>query len=123
MEAAISIARACRIMDIQQYFFYYQSTKDDSEVESAIRLYARDGEGFDKMLQRMNRMNIHGVAIMCARVYLNLHFNIRVRLKRRIPTRVKTPLEPTDGPNLMWSMDFVSDVCVQPQVQCAEHNR
>lgn len=98
-------------MDIHRSFFYYQSRMDDSEVEDAIRSYIRDGEGFDKMLQRMQRDGLTWSRSKVRRVYLKIHFNKRVRLKRRIPSRVKTPLEQTEGPNLMWSMDFVSDVC------------
>ena len=33
----ISITRACRLMGIHKSYFYYESTKDDSEVEAAIR--------------------------------------------------------------------------------------
>jgi hypothetical protein len=29
--------QACRIMDIHRSFFYYESKKDDAEVEEAIR--------------------------------------------------------------------------------------
>ena len=36
-EHDISITRACRLMGIHKSFFYYESTKDDSEVEAAIR--------------------------------------------------------------------------------------
>ena len=111
MEEDISIARACKIMDIHRSFYYYQSRKDDSEVEDVIRAYARDGEGFDKLLQRMQKDGYEWSRNKVRRVYLKLHFNKRVRLKKRVPSREKHPLVQTDGPNLMWSMDFVSDVC------------
>lgn len=98
-------------MDIHRSFYYYQSRKDDSEVEDVIRAYARDGEGFDKLLQRMQKDGYEWSRNKVRRVYLKLHFNKRVRLKKRVPSREKHPLVQTDGPNLMWSMDFVSDVC------------
>lgn len=111
MEENISIARACKIMDIYRSFFYYQSRKDDSEVEHAIRTYARDGEGFDKLLQRLQKDGYEWSRNKVRRVYMKLHFNKRVRLKKRVPAREKRPLVQTEGPNQMWSMDFVSDVC------------
>ena len=111
MEEDISIARACKIMDIHRSFYYYQSRKDDSDVEDAIRKYARDGEGFDKMLQRMQKDGCEWSRNKVRRVYLKLHFNKRVRLKKRVPAREKHPLRQSEGPNLMWSMDFLSDAC------------
>lgn len=38
-----------------------------------------------------------------------MHFNKRCRLKKRLPQRVKIPLEVPKTPNVTWSMDFVSD--------------
>ena len=38
-----------------------------------------------------------------------MHYNKRVRLKKRIPARVKNPLEEPQMPNTTWSLGFVSD--------------
>lgn len=43
------------------------------------------------------------------RVYKLLKMNIIKRKKRRLPTRVKTPLTQPSAPNGIWSMDFMSD--------------
>ena len=39
-----------------------------------------------------------------------MHFEKRVTLKKRLPARVKNPLEQPTEFNVTWSMDFVSDV-------------
>ncbi len=36
-EYGLSIARACKLMEILRSYFYYQKKRDDSEVEEAIR--------------------------------------------------------------------------------------
>jgi putative transposase len=43
------------------------------------------------------------------RVYKALGLNIQRRSKKRIPERVKEPLQDIDKPDEQWSMDFMSD--------------
>ena len=35
-EYEVSITRACRLMDIHRSYYYYESNRDDSEVETAV---------------------------------------------------------------------------------------
>ena len=91
--------------------WYYESTKDDSEVEAAIRQKAEiTNEGFWKIFRLIrkdghpwNHKKVH-------RVYEAIHFNKRKPLRKRLPARVKNPLETPDQENVTWSMDFVTDV-------------
>jgi putative transposase len=46
------------------------------------------------------------------RVYRSLKMNKRRRGKRRLPQRVKQPLEQQGRINQSWSMDFISDTLV-----------
>ncbi|MHC1689236.1 MAG: hypothetical protein AB9833_00175 [Bacteroidales bacterium] len=39
-----------------------------------------------------------------------MHYDKRVRLKKRLPAREKIPLEQPLEPNMTWSIYFVSDV-------------
>ena len=38
-------------MDIHRSYYYYESVKNDSEVEAAIREAAKYGEGCDKVIE------------------------------------------------------------------------
>lgn len=45
-EYELSIARACKLMEIHRSYYYYQEKRDDTEVEEAIRTAAQYGDGF-----------------------------------------------------------------------------
>lgn len=97
------------MMDIHRSYFYYISKKDDSEVEEAIREAAKYGEGFWKIFEIVRRAHNWNHKKVY-RVYKSMHYQKRVKLKKRLPTRVKNPLVQPKEPNTTWSIDFVSDV-------------
>lgn len=39
-------------------------------------------------------------------MYTNMHYEKRVRSKKRLPARVKIPLEQPSDPHTTWSLDF-----------------
>ena len=45
-EHNVSISRACKLMVIHRSYYYYIESKDDTEVEQAIRSAGQFGEGF-----------------------------------------------------------------------------
>lgn len=97
-------------MEIHRSYYYYESTKDDSEVEEAIRKASEHGDGFWKIFKLLRREGYEWNHKKVYRVYKNMHFDKRKRLKRRLPARVKNPLEQPSEPFITWSIDFVSDV-------------
>lgn len=108
-EYEVSITRACSLMDIHRSYFYYESRKDDSEVEAAIRAAAEFEDGFWKIYYRLRNQGYAWNHKKVYRVYKAIHFEKRSKLKKRLPARVKNPLTQPESPNTTWSMDFVSD--------------
>ena len=109
-EYDVSIARACKMMDIHRSYFYYKEKRDDTEVEEAIRSAAQYGDGFWKIFKLLRRNGKPWNHKKVYRVYKNIHYEKRVRLKKRLPAREKKPLEQPLEPFTTWSLDFVSDV-------------
>lgn len=109
-EYEVSIARACRMMEIHRSYFYYREKRDDTEVEEAIRAAAEHGDGFWKIFERLRRDGKPWNHKKVYRVYKSMHYEMRSRLKKRLPARVKNPLEQPLEPNITWSIDFVSDM-------------
>ena len=96
-------------MDIHRSYFYYTEKKDDSEVEQAIREAAEFGDGFWKIFQRLRRDGKPWNHKKVYRVYKQMHYEKRSKLKKMLPARVKSPLVIPSEPNTTWPIDFVSD--------------
>ena len=99
------------MMRLPKSQYYYHSKKDDKEVISALRQLAEQHPtyGFRKLFAYIRRAGHLWNHKKVYRVYRLLKLNKKRKGKRRLPTRVKEPLQQQTDINQSWSMDFMSD--------------
>jgi putative transposase len=91
--------------------YYYESVKDDIEVEEKLREYAEKlpSRGFPEYYKRIRREGLIWNHKRVRRIYKKLGMVRRRKMKRRIPNPEKTSLLQPIRPNLTWSLDFMED--------------
>lgn len=107
----VSITRACRVVELPKSMYYYQKIKDDSLVIEKLNMLAepKPREGQDKYYLRIRQEGLKWNYKRVRRVYLQLGMNHRRRTKKRIPARIKQPLNQPLQCNEIWSTDFMHD--------------
>ena len=102
------------MMRLPKSQYYYQSKKDDKEVIAALQQLAEQhpSYGFRKLFAYIRRSGNSWNHKRVYRVYRLLKLNKKRKGKRRLPTRVKQPLQQQHAINQSWSMDFMSDSLV-----------
>lgn len=108
------IGRACRVLGISRNSLRYVSVKNDSVLITRLNKLAEEYpvEGFWKCYHRIrnageivNHKRLH-------RVYKSLGLPLRRKCKKRLPERVKEPLEVPPSFTHTWSIDFMSDALI-----------
>jgi putative transposase len=91
--------------------YYYDSVKDDSEVEAKLKWYAENlpTRGFPEYFKRIRKEGLVWNRKRVKRVYKKLGMSRRKKIKRRIPNPEKRALLQPIRANLTWSMDFMHD--------------
>lgn len=111
-EHHLSKRRACRLYSISSGCYRYESRvkPDDQIVDVLTRLAeSRPRWGFGLMFDWL-RLHGHGWNHKRVyRVYKELELNLRIKPKRRFPSRNPLPLDDAQQPNDCWSLDFMSD--------------
>jgi len=110
----VSIALACRTFQISESCYRYERKLSDENAEIAdwlvglttthrtwgfglCFLYLRNVKGFAWNHKRARR------------IYRVLELNLRIKPKKQLIREKPAPLAVPDGPNLTWSMEFMSD--------------
>jgi len=92
-------------------YYYNRVDKSDQEVIDVLQKLAEDHPryGFRKMYYTLRYQGYGWNHKKVRRVYCALGLNIKRKAKRRLPSRVKEPLEVPQSANEVWSIDFMSD--------------
>ncbi len=107
--------RACKLLNLSASVHHYvPKPKNDAEViEHMMRVVDRNPTwGFDLTYDRMVEEGTTAKHKRVRRLYREAKLHLRRRTKRRVPERVKDPIVLPIGPNITWSMDFMSDALV-----------
>lgn len=96
---------------MQRSVWYYQSQKDDREIIEKLQQYAQryPTRSFDEYYGMIRNEVLIWNRKRVLRIYRSLKLSLRRKRKRRVPARVKQPLQQQQQPNKCYSMDFMSD--------------
>lgn len=114
-EEQLSIRKACKIVSIPRSTYEYKARpKDDAPLQEALTLLTDKHVdiGFWQSYHRLRNKGFAWNHKKVYRVYTDMKLNIRRRAKRRLPSRIKEALLLPEGPNEVWSIDFMSDALV-----------
>lgn len=107
----LSIQQACLLVHLARSMYYYRSVdRSDHELITVLEQLALDHPryGFRKMFFTLRNQGHKWNHKKVYRVYCLLGLNLKRKAKRRLPTRIKEPLEVPDAPHQVWSIDFMS---------------
>mgnify|MGYP001550001716 CR=1 FL=1 len=107
--------RACKLLRLSASVYRYEAKpKDDAQVIAQMMTVVEKNPkwGFRLVFDRMRNQGCTANHKRVHRLYKEAHLHLRRRTKRRIPERVKDPIVLPIGPNITWSMDFMSDALV-----------
>jgi putative transposase len=98
-------------MNISRSVYRYRRMQaDDGEIAKQLRQLAerKPRWGFGKMFQRLRNQGYRWNHKRVRRVYRQQQLNLRVKPKKRLPSRQPTPLAQPESTNESWSVDFMS---------------
>ena len=111
-EYGMSIRQACSTVQISRNTFYYEAKPNDDEtIVTVLNKFAQlhPTYGFWKMFAIMRSKGAVWNHKKVYRVYTAINLNIRRKMKRRLPDRIKQPLGVPIAQNKVWSLDFMTD--------------
>jgi putative transposase len=108
----VSQTRACGLIAMSRSSYNYQSRRqDDSALRTFIREKAQERKrwGYRRLqvlLQRDGHRDNHK---RIYRIYKEEGLQVRKRKRKRARTQRSFELQPSEGPNQRWSLDFMHD--------------
>lgn len=111
-EYGISAWNACRLFIINSLVFYYKNkNNEDDKIRKEQVLLADQHQtwGFWTIYHRFRNLGFGWNYKRIYRIYKSMKLNMRNKLKKRLPSRVKEPLLRPIYPNVKWSMDFMHE--------------
>jgi putative transposase len=112
MEKHLPIRQACYLASVPRSNYSYQPRADKNrEVRDELRILIEKHPaiGFWQSYYRLRRMNYPWNHKRVYHVYTEMGLNIRRRMRKRLPARVKHTLFNPQMINQTWSIDFMSD--------------
>ena len=110
----LSVVRACHIVRFSRAAYYRlprAAVEKDAEViavlNAVVERYPRNG--FWKCYRRIRRQGHRWNHKRMHRIYCALGLNLARRTKRRVPQRIRQPLEAPAVLNQVWAVDFMAD--------------
>jgi len=111
-EYGLSRRRAAYCCSISSGCYRYESRRkpDDEVIDVLTRLAdSRPRWGFGLMFDWIRNKRHAWNHKRVYRVYKELELHLRIKPKRRFPSRDRVPLNEAEQPNDCWSLDFMSD--------------
>jgi len=104
--------RACRLAALSRSGYRYVRKKpNDNEIKARLAQIAEDHHrwGFRKMAAYLRKRGNQWNHKKVYRIYCEMGLNLRVKPRKRLPTRTPQPLIQPERANTCWSLDFMSD--------------
>ena len=112
MENVCSIHRACKVISLSKAGFYHKpKQRDDSTIIASLNqnVEAHPQEGFWLSYYRFRNQGYSWNHKRVFRIYQSMGLSLRRKKKKRLPARVKEPLQVPETINDTWSIDFMND--------------
>jgi len=104
--------RACRVAGMSRSGYRYKARKpDDADIRQQLLMIAerKPRWGYKKMYAYLKNQGYSWNHKRIHRIYRELGLNIRIKPRKRLPTREAKPLFQPEAANISWSLDFMSD--------------
>ena len=112
----LSISKACELVGLSRRAWYSddpadkQLPRDRPVIDALNKLVEQHPRwGFWKYFHALRMAGRRCNHKRVWRIYCAMNLNQKRRAKRRLPDRLRTPLEAPSMPNHTWSFDFMSD--------------